>query len=193
MMYPEPTTIWESIQYSPLGIFIAESTWAFPTIETIHVIALVTVLGTILVMDLRLLGVASKNYPVTAMSRDTLKWTWGAFVLAAITGTLLFISKSSSYMINPFFVGKMVLLALAGLNMAYFHRVTWKTVSEWDQSPVVPTGAKVAGITSLAFWIVIVFLGRAIGFTLGVYDCSVTDPTQDGFILQMLTGIACAA
>lgn len=192
MMYPEPTTIWESIQYSSLGIFIAESTWAFPTIETLHVIALVTVLGTILVMDLRLLGVASTNYPVTAMSRDTLKWTWGGFILAAITGTLLVISKTSSYVINPFFMGKMLLLAIAGLNMAYFHRVTWKTVNEWDQNPVVPLGAKVAGITSLLFWTVIVFFGRAIGFTLGIYDCSMVDPAQDSFVIQVLAGIACA-
>jgi hypothetical protein len=191
MMYPEPTTIWESIQYSSLGISLAESLWAFPTIETIHVIALVTVLGTILVMDLRLLGVASTNYPITAMSRDTLKWTWGGFILAAITGTLLFISKSSSYMINPFFVGKMMLLALAGLNMAYFHRVTWRTVDQWDASPVVPTSAKVAGITSLIFWIVIVFFGRAIGFTLGIYDCAMIDPATDGAVIQILAGIAC--
>ena len=192
MYYPEPTTIWESIQYSPLGIFIAESTWAFPTIETIHVIALVTVLGTIFVMDLRLLGVASKNYPITSMSRDTLKWTWGGFVLAAITGTLLYISKTSSYMINPFFMGKMVLLAIAGLNMAYFHFVTWKTVTNWDTSPVVPTGAKVAGITSLIFWITIVFFGRAIGFTLGIYDCYMVGQGDDNFIVSMLAGIVCA-
>ena len=192
MMYPEPTTIWESIQYSSLGIFIAESTWAFPTIETLHVIALVTVLGTIFVMDLRLLGVASTNYPITAMSKDTLKWTWAGFVMAAITGTLLVISKTSSYVINPFFMGKMVLLAIAGLNMLYFHRVTWKTVNEWDTSPVVPLGAKVAGITSLIFWIVIVFFGRAIGFTLGIYDCAMVDPATDPFVIQMLSGIACA-
>lgn len=191
MMYPEPTTIWESIQYSSLGIFIAESTWAFPTIETVHVIALVTVLGTILIMDLRLLGAASTNYPITSMSKDTLKWTWMGFVVAAITGTLLYISKTSSYMINPFFMGKMMLLAIAGLNMAYFHFVTWKTVNEWDTTPVVPLGAKVAGVTSLLFWITIVFFGRAIGFTLGIYDCAMLDPAQDSAFVQMLAGIAC--
>lgn len=189
--YPEPTTIWESIQYSELGISIAESLWAFPTLETIHVIALVTVFGTILIMDLRLLGVASQNYPVTAMSRDTLKWTWMGFVVAAITGTLLYISKASSYMINPFFMGKMLLLAIAGLNMAYFHRVTWKTVENWDQSPAVPTSAKVAGITSLLFWVTIVFFGRAIGFTLGIYDCAMVDPALDPWYIQLLSGVAC--
>ena len=88
-MYPEPTNIWESIEYSSLGISIAESTWAFPTLETIHVIGLVTVLGTIMVMDLRLLGLASNQIAVTKMSKDTLPWTWAGFVLAALTGSLL--------------------------------------------------------------------------------------------------------
>ena len=60
-LYPEPTNIWESIEYSTLGITIAESTWMFPTIETVHVIALVTVLGMIAIVDLRLIGVGSRQ------------------------------------------------------------------------------------------------------------------------------------
>jgi len=168
-MYPEPTNIWESIQYSSLGITIAESTWAFPTLETFHVIALVTVLGTIFVMDLRLLGWASTNSAVTRMTRDTLPWTWAGFVLAAITGGLLFISKANDYMINPYFLTKMGLLALAGLNMLYFHFVTYKNVAAWDQGTPMPRSAKFAGATSILFWLVIVFCGRAIGFTLGIY------------------------
>lgn len=169
MIYPEPTNLWESIEYSALGIFIAESTWAFPTIETIHVIALVTVLGTLLVMDLRLLGVASGNVAVTRMSQDTLPWTWAGFVVAAISGSLLFISKASTYMVNPYFLVKMSLIAVAGLNMLYFHYVTYKTVENWDSSPQIPSSAKWAAAMSLIFWLVIVFCGRAIGFTLGIY------------------------
>jgi len=169
MMYPEPTNIWESIEYSSLGIAIAESTWAFPTLETLHVIGLVTVLGTIFIMDLRLLGVASTNVAVTRMTRDTLPWTWGAFVLAAITGSLLFISKASSYMINPYFLVKMSLMAIAGLNMLYFHFVTYKNIAVWDNSAAMPSGVKFAGATSILFWLAIVFCGRAIGFTLGIY------------------------
>ena len=169
MMYPEPTNIWESIEYSSLGIAIAESTWAFPTLETLHVIGLVTVLGTIFIMDLRLLGVASTNVSVTRMTKDTLPWTWGAFVLAAITGTLLFISKASSYMINPYFLVKMSLMAIAGLNMLYFHFVTYKNIAVWDNSAAMPAGVKFAGATSILFWLAIMFCGRAIGFTLGIY------------------------
>ena len=168
-MYPEPTNIWESIEYSSLGISIAESTWAFPTLETIHVIGLVTVLGTIMVMDLRLLGLASNQVAVTKMSKDTLPWTWAGFVLAALTGSLLFISKASSYMANPYFLWKMGLLAAAGINMLIFHFITYKTVESWDTASVLPAGAKVAATLSLIFWVLVVFFGRAIGFTLGIF------------------------
>ena len=168
-LYPEPTNIWESIEYSSLGTTIAESTWMFPTIETIHVVALVTVLGMIAIVDLRLVGAGSRQLAVTKLSKDTLPWVWGAFVLAAITGGLLFVSKASSYMANPYFLWKMVMLALAGFNMMYFHFFTYRTVEHWDLDPSVPMGAKVAGALSLIFWLAVVFFGRAIGFTLGIF------------------------
>lgn len=168
-LYPEPTNIWESIEYSSLGITIAESTWMFPTIESLHVIALVTVVGMIAIVDLRLLGVGSRALAVTKLSKDTLPWVWGAFALAALTGGLLFVSKASTYVANPYFLWKMGLLVLAGLNMMYLHLTTWRTVEHWDLDPSVPFHAKLAGALSLIFWLGVVFFGRAIGFTLGIF------------------------
>ena len=133
-------------------------------------IAIVTVVGTVAVMDLRLLGLASTQSAVTEMSRDTLPWTWGAFVLAMITGGLLFMSKATTYMVNPFFLWKMVLIAVAGVNMAIFHFFTWRTVKHWDQGVEVPMPGKIAGGLSLGFWIVVVFVARAIGFTLDIFS-----------------------
>ena len=161
---------WESVQASPLADYIASSAWAFPTIESIHVIALITVVGTIMIMDLRLIGATSKTYSVMETSKDTLVWTWAAFVLAAITGTLLFISKASIYTIVPWFLAKMVLLVLAGVNMAVFHVFTWNTVKHWDVNSEVPTPGKVAGWLSLVFWVLVVICGRWIGFVLGQYQ-----------------------
>jgi hypothetical protein len=168
-MYPEPTNIWETIEYSKLGTTIAESTWMFPTLETIHVIALVTVIGTIAIVDLRLVGLANRAHRVSLLAKDTLPWTWGAFVLAAITGGLLFVSKASSYMINPYFLTKMAIMAMAGLNMLYLHMTIWRTVEHWERDPSFPFMAKLAGWLSLVFWLGVVFCGRLIGFTLGIY------------------------
>ncbi|MGZ3343807.1 MAG: hypothetical protein ACXU82_04180 [Caulobacteraceae bacterium] len=161
--------LWDKIELSPVGDFIASSAWAFPTIECFHVIAIAVVFGTVAIMDLRLLGLASKTNAVTELSRDTLVWTWGAFLVAAITGTLLLVSKIHVYAREPWLYAKMFLILAAGINMAIFHLVTWKTIGHWDKGPP-PTAAKIAGFTSLGLWSVVVFCARMIGFTLGVYE-----------------------
>jgi hypothetical protein len=162
--------LWKSLESSAVGSFVAGSPWAFPTIECIHVIAIVTVVGSIAVMDLRLLGVASRDSAVTAVSRETLPFTWGAFVIAVITGSLLFVSKASGYAINPWFQLKMAALVLAGLNMAVFHLTAWRSVGAWNADSAVPLGGKIAASLSLFFWICVIFFGRVIGFTLGLYE-----------------------
>ena len=163
---------WQALEDSPVGQYIQASTWAFPTIECLHVVSIVTVIGTIVVMDLRLLGVASKESPVTAIERDTLRLTWGAFVVAMITGALLFVSKAVDYMVNPFFLSKMVLIFLAGVNMAVFHVFTWPSVGTWDSDRAAPRSAKIAAGLSLGLWVTVVFVARAIGFTLDKYSNS---------------------
>ena len=162
--------LWQALEASPVGDYVASSSWAFPTIETVHVLAIVIVLGTIVVMDLRLLGLASTESAVTVTSRDTLGWTWGAFVLAMITGALLFVSKAHAYVANPNFIIKMVLIAFAGVNMGVFHVFTWRTVDAWDAGHDVPRAGKIAGGLSVLLWVLVVFFARAIGFTLDQYS-----------------------
>jgi hypothetical protein len=156
----------KSLQESPVGLAIRESGWMFPTIESIHVLALVLVAGSISMIDLRLLGVSSRNHSVTKLSTEVLPWTWTAFVFAAITGSLLFVSNASKYFVNTPFRLKLVFMALAGLNMLIFHFVTYRSVQNWDSSTATPTAAKVAGGLSLVFWILVIAFGRWIGFTL---------------------------
>src|SRR6266849_5138459 len=91
--------------------------WLFPIIETTHVLALATVFGSIAMLDLRLLGLAGRDTPVSRLSAEILPWTWCAWVLAALTGSVMFISKSIAYAGNFQFQMKFVCMALAGLNM----------------------------------------------------------------------------
>jgi hypothetical protein len=161
--------LWDKIEQSPIGDWVASSAAGFPNVECIHVIAICTVFGTVAMMDLRLLGLASKENRVTELSRDTLIWTWGAFGVAAISGAALWMSKAHIYMKDPWFYAKMILIVIAGINMAIFHVVTWKTIGQWDRGKP-PRAAKIAGFTSLALWLVVVFVAREIGFTLGVYE-----------------------
>jgi hypothetical protein len=159
-----------ALEASPVGDFVASNVVAFPAIECLHVIALVSVIGTIAVVDLRLLGWGSRPCAVTEIANDTLPWTWAAFVVAAITGTLLFVSKAHIYVKVPWFWLKMSTMLLAGINMAIFHFFTWRSVHEWDVGCETPRAGKIAAGLSLFFWILVVVFGRKIGFVLGVYE-----------------------
>jgi hypothetical protein len=152
------------LQSLPFAQEIAESEWLFPTIETIHVLALVLVVGSIAVVDLRLLGVRIQGRPASRVIREMLPWTWGAFGIAATAGFLLFSSKAVKYAENWPFQLKMLCLVLAAVNMLIFHSVGNRRLPEWDMT-ATPIAAKLAGGFSLALWVTIVAAGRWIGFT----------------------------
>jgi len=158
-------SIFRAIQDSPLGSTISQSTWMFPTIETLHVIALSIVLGSIVVVDLRLVGLASRDRSVTALTKQFLPWTWGAWLCALVTGSLLFTSRAADYMNISAFPAKFVFMAIAGLNMVYFHFATQKTIGQWDSGEPTPA-AKMAGAVSLAMWAMVVICARQVGFHL---------------------------
>lgn len=146
---------------------IRASGYAFPWFESVHVLAIVLVLGSIVVVDLRLLGVASLGRPVKQLVGEVLPITWVAFAIAVITGAALFTSNAVEYIRNTPFQMKMLLMLLAGLNMLVFHFVTYRSVAEWNEGATPPAAARLAGGISVALWIAIVAFGRWIGFTIG--------------------------
>ena len=97
------TKLMEWLQASSLAVFIHKTAWAFTTIELVHVFAISLVIGTIAIVDLRLLGLASTKRPFTELARGLLPWTWAAFVLATMAGSLLFISQATEYFVNTAF------------------------------------------------------------------------------------------
>ena len=168
--------LWQGLENSALGQYVAASSWAFPTIETVHVIAIVTVVGSIAVMDLRLLGVASSHRPFSRVADDTLKWTWIAFILVAITGALMFTTNARVYADNTFFRIKLVLLALAGANMLSFNVIAKRTAHHWDEQPSASPLGRTFATLSIALWISIIFVGRMIGFTTTGAAAKSADP-----------------
>jgi hypothetical protein len=153
------------LEASGLAARIRESLFLFPLIESTHVFALALVFGTITIIDLRLLGVASTHRPFQRMASDILKWTWAAFALTAVTGALMFITNASVYYHNFYFRTKMVLLALSGVNMLVFELTAGRTIHSWDMALSAPRAGKVAAAASIIIWIGVIFMGRLIGFT----------------------------
>jgi hypothetical protein len=154
---------------TPMGTAIRENGTLFPWIESVHVLSITLVVGSISIVDLRLLGIASKSRAVSRLTGEVLPFTWVVFVLAAITGGLLFSSNAVKYAHNTFFLCKMSLLVVAFLNMMVFHVITSRGIEHWDESPHPPVRAKLAGGVSLALWIAIIVCGRWIGFTMTAF------------------------
>jgi hypothetical protein len=147
-----------------LAAAIREWAGLFAIIETFHVIALVQVVGSIFLIDLRLMGLASRRHSVREMIGEILPYTWTGFAVAAISGALMFTSKATQYYENFSFRMKMLLLAIAGINMVAFHLWTYRRVADWDRG-TTSMSAKLAGGLSITLWIGIVTFGRWIGFT----------------------------
>jgi hypothetical protein len=161
----DPILKW--LENTSIAQAIAEGENLFPWIEGVHVLAITLVVGSIAIVDLRLIGFASRDHAVTRITKDVLPLTWVAFVVAALSGGLLFASKAMTYGHNFFFQGKLILLVLAGLNMALFHVLVSRDVERWGSTPhTTPLPAKVAGACSLCLWVAVVAFGRWIGFTL---------------------------
>jgi hypothetical protein len=144
---------------------------AMQVVEATHVLAAVMVLGTVLIVDLRLLGVADSSRAFRRISRETLPLTWAAFCVAVVTGSLMFTTSAVVYFGNAAFQLKALALLAAGLNMALFQLVTASSTPAWDAG-TPPRAARIAGLASILLWAAVVLLGRWIGFTKG-YDFTI--------------------
>lgn len=138
--------------------------WLFPIVETVHVLMLALVFGSIAMVDLRLVGLTDRKFSISRLTEESLPWTWSAWVLAAITGTLLFMSKAVTYFGNFQFRMKFIFMALAAINMLIFHFGAYRKVAQWDTG-MPPPAARVAGALSIAFWGAVIFFGRWVGFS----------------------------
>jgi hypothetical protein len=154
---------------SALADNIRENDLLFPLIESVHVLSICLVVGSILVVDLRLLGLASINRPVSRVANGILPLTWSAFAVAVASGSLLFISNATKYLENGYFVAKILLICAAGLNMAVFHAISARDLPKWENQKTLPLSAQLAGGLSILLWVSVVTCGRWIGFTMQVH------------------------
>ena len=146
------------------SIALHQSLWAYPIIESVHVLTLCLFLGFAVMLDLRLIGVTMRKTPVSQVASRLLPWTVAGFGIMVITGALLFYAIPVKTYLNIFFRIKLVLLILSGLNAYLFHAGIYTRVKEWDLAPVPPWRARIAGGLSLTFWACVVVAGRMIAY-----------------------------
>lgn len=161
-MSPQHFVEW--LDQTPWSIGLHESVWAYPIIESVHVLVLCLFLGMAFILDLRLLGISFKRAAVSEVAQRLLPWTIAGFVVMVVTGVLLFVGIPLRTYHNIFFRVKVIMLILAGMNTWVFHSGIFMTVADWDRDDVPPLRARMAGAISLFLWTGVVIAGRFIAY-----------------------------
>jgi hypothetical protein len=167
---------------SEWSVAIHESEYGYPILESFHVWGMCFFFGMTSLFDLRLLGWTMRGVPVSEVIRRLLPWTVAGFIFMVITGTLLFYAIPVRSYQNLFFRTKMLLMAVAGINVLLFHSRVFPGVAKWDTDAIPPKVARIAGGLSLALWMGIIFNGRLIAYNW--FDC---DRQPQWAIINFLT------
>ena len=152
-----PDSFFEWLTTTPWAKAMNGPEWAFPVVESLHFMGLALSIGTIAIVDLRLLGIAMRRHSGSQLAADLHIWTWIGLAVMLITGPLMFSADAVNYHHNPAFQFKMVCLLLALMFHFTLHRGATRSALPW-----LPT--KLAGAVSLALWTCVVAGGRMIAF-----------------------------
>jgi hypothetical protein len=151
------------LEGSAVAVAMRQWLWLYPTVEIVHILGFVILVGAAAMFDFRLLGL-SRRLPVADMAQHLLRWARWSLLIVVPSGALMFIAHATEMAENPAFRLKLLLIAAAALNAAAFHRGPFKSVRGWNQHVAIPLGAKVAAILSLVLWAGVIACGRLLAY-----------------------------
>ena len=152
------TSFLKPLHDSAISEAIRFSAWIFPTLETLHFIGLCLLVGALLVVDLRLMGVLQAG-PVKSVLRLT-HLAIAGFAINLLSGIGFFVSNPENYAQNPLFWAKMFLVLVAGLNVAWFEWAERQPLVALPEGMAIPSSTRLIAGLSLALWTGVIILGR---------------------------------
>jgi hypothetical protein len=163
-MQPEqgaPALAWA--EQTVLATAMRQELWLYPAVEIVHIWGFVVLVGSITMLDLRLLGL-SPQVSVQQLSRHLLPWTWGALLVIVPSGIMMFVTHAGEFISNRAFVLKMLLIFAASLNAAAFQVGPYRGVQSWDSGVSTPAAAKLHAALSLLIWMGVIACGRLLAY-----------------------------
>lgn len=160
-MEQQPASVFLALQESALGHAMRSSPALYPAVEILHIFGFVMLVGSIVALDLRVLGLG-RAIPIQPMAQLLLPLSRFGFLLAISMGLLLFSADASHVARNPAFQAKALLIALALVTVVIAHAGAWRRVALWGDE--APGSAKVTALASLVLWLGVVCAGRLIAY-----------------------------
>ena len=154
-----------ALEGSALGVFVRESgVWTYAFLNLFHILGIATLFGSILLLDLRLLGLA-RRLSIGDLSRLTVPVSKAGFALAAGTGVMMLSTNGSEYVGNPYLPAKFAAIGVGLLTVAVVSRLgAWRAAGARELTDGERRTLAIAGGTSLASWLTAVVCGRMIGY-----------------------------
>jgi hypothetical protein len=149
---------------TPASQAIQSSSWAIPAVQTAHIVAVAAVVSSMLMVDLRLLGVRASHQSLAGIVGRFLPFVWWPLAVLMLTGAVLIVAEPSRALQNPVFLLKMTLLLFAAAIAFICQWPLRLDVNYWEQSPARRTTARLLALASLPLWVGIVFAGRWIAY-----------------------------
>jgi hypothetical protein len=156
--------VWESLEQVGWVKVLATTGWLYSSVSVIHYFTLFFFIGTIVLVDLRILGLAGRGQTISLLAEQLLPWTWIGFTLAVISGFLLFTTDAGDYAPDHVFQAKMLVILLALIFTVIVHRGQRK----WNLLPAIPLGVKVIAALSLLLWLGAILAGVDIAALSGL-------------------------
>jgi hypothetical protein len=149
---------------SAFGVAMRDSLWLFPAIEALHVCGITLLVGSVAILDLRLLGF-SRSHSVRRLAVRVLPWSIGSFAVIVPSGLAMFVAHAGDLIASPVFAVKMTLILLAGANAGIFHAGVFRGSAQWDVKAMPPMAARAAAAASLLLWASVIACGLRLAAT----------------------------
>jgi hypothetical protein len=141
--------VWEALQHAGWVTTVATTRWLYGLVLVVHYLALFFCIGTIVLLDLRILGMADRNHALSPFARQLRPWTWIGFGSAVASGFLLFATEAGDFAAATPFRVKMLIILVAAISVLVME---W-SVPKWDRAPNVPVTAKLLALISIVLWL----------------------------------------
>ena len=152
------------LQDNSLIALINGTAWTAATVEIVHYFSMFILVGSMVIVDFRILGLAGRRMHATQLADWLFPWMWISLAFNFLSGFLMFAGSAPSYYRNDIFYDKMIVILLA----IVANMIVQKQIRKWDQLPVMPAWAKLLAVVSIGLWVGAILAGVEVPALTGV-------------------------
>ena len=155
-------SVW--IGNTPLSNFLNQNSWITPTLQSVHILAVAATFSAVLMVALRIAGLAASSRTLLEVEQRYVPWIWGGLLTLLATGLILLLAEPSRQLLSPYFWSKMALVAAVALTTLWFQQSVQRAAPVWR--PKLKTGGalRAGALGMVAVWATIMVLGRWIAY-----------------------------